>query len=500
MPTTRLTAGSHKSVASETEFLSTRSLIITYGLALMPALVGAAIYRGPWMDEFWSLWLSGGGSPSVDVQTRWLEDVHPPLYSALFYWIFHAIKLDIRVSRLLNIVPLVLFFLATVYFSSKDRRDRNYYVLFFVATSSCPLFVKHFSEFRSYFTGLCAVAILLSALRYMCSISDDTSGRKSFAEWAILTLALIACLNIHYITALFTAITGTAFGLRLLLRGNKAFFLKIAVIGIIGALPLVAFFSIQASYLASASTSFWIKSSFSQALTTMFKVAALAIAPQIVLGFVVAKSRAYSASAKGKITDANPSKDIFSPTLMSSIVVFCLLLDRYLLPVAAAFTAVLVDLASRSIHSHRLLLPAVFLNATVLVVAAGIKAGLTPGWYESASRIENHLRACPSSQVIPVTWHAGRVKNQKQVLELGYAYVASRFGIPLSTIQDRKSSALAAQCPNIIWIEHTAAKAVSPNGTKQVLEQYFPDGSYRDAQKVSLETGSAKTSLILLAN
>jgi hypothetical protein len=243
----------------------------------------------------------------------------------------------------------------------------------------------------------------------------------------------------------------------------------------------------------------------------MFKVAALAIAPQIVLGFVVAKSRAYSASAKGKITDANPSKDIFSPTLMSSIVVFCLLLliintrtpivvDRYLLPVAAAFTAVLVDLASRSIHSHRLLLPAVFLNATVLVVAAGIKAGLTPGWYESASRIENHLRACPSSQVIPVTWHAGRVKNQKQVLELGYAYVASRFGIPLSTIQDRKSSALAAQCPNIIWIEHTAAKAVSPNGTKQVLEQYFPDGSYRDAQKVSLETGSAKTSLILLAN
>src|SRR5690349_7686409 len=57
------------------------------GLVCLVLCLIAIYARGTWLDEYWSVWLSGPSLPfTAAARNRWLPDVgHPALFNTLFW-------------------------------------------------------------------------------------------------------------------------------------------------------------------------------------------------------------------------------------------------------------------------------------------------------------------------------------------------------------------------------------------------------------------------------
>lgn len=109
--------------------------------ALMAVVaVWAAWQRGPWLDEFWTLWLSRHDVPLMAaVRERWLIDVHPPFFTGMNWLVQTWAGNSIVARRLMNFLPLVASLLLTTTLCRRYPNNRKYIIICAFKACSHPV-------------------------------------------------------------------------------------------------------------------------------------------------------------------------------------------------------------------------------------------------------------------------------------------------------------------------------------------------------------------------
>ncbi len=121
----------------KTQYKSPLLFAIVYTFSAFSILIYSALHRGPWLDEFWSLWVSDDAISFESIlKTRWLVDVHPPMFPAFVYAASKLIPLNIISGRFFNLIPLLLSAAFLTYVFVIDRRMRQFLFLFSLTIAS----------------------------------------------------------------------------------------------------------------------------------------------------------------------------------------------------------------------------------------------------------------------------------------------------------------------------------------------------------------------------
>jgi uncharacterized membrane protein len=164
----------------------------TLGVCLMFVLI-LQQQRGLWLDEAWSIWLSGHdiALPRI-IRERWITDVHPPLFSAYAWTLEPLLGGSVGAMRLVNLGGLPLAALTALQ-AWRRGIDRDFLMLFAVMVAASPFFILYAAEFRSYFLQLLFAACLIAQLRMA------HAGR---ASWPTLGFTALLLVNLHYMGSL----------------------------------------------------------------------------------------------------------------------------------------------------------------------------------------------------------------------------------------------------------------------------------------------------------
>ena len=178
--------------------------------AFVILLVGAAaVLRGPWSDEYWSLWMEhpGGGVARI-AHARWFRDVHPPLFY-LGNWLFWPlVGPGVAGHRLLNLLPVAGLGGVALYAARTAPAMRAMLIVLLVLVLSNRDF-EYLAEHRSYLSTLCFSTATVLLLYRITLAERDLDPTRDRGLIAILAATILLALNLHYIGAM---ITGVAIG------------------------------------------------------------------------------------------------------------------------------------------------------------------------------------------------------------------------------------------------------------------------------------------------
>ncbi|SON57989.1 putative membrane protein [Hartmannibacter diazotrophicus] len=456
-----------KSIADSRPQFKLGLLLAALTAALFGALVYLAVYsRGPWMDEFWSLYLSSPELSTSDAfWTRWALDVHPPLFSMLLHLSQSALDLSIVTGRMLNTTPAALTALFFLTLALVDKSQRKFLLVYSILVLSCWAFIRYFPEFRSYFSALCSFAILIACLKRIDATEEPLSGINGTLVWAGFAASLAFCINLHYIVAFITVVTVAVFGIGFALRRHWKLFWTLAVLGTLSVAPLLAFFIAQRQFLEHMAETFWLNVGTLEALVLLSKFF-LVIASGSAIATLVALVRLPSIFMTGvRQSIADDPEVRFALMLIVAMVIAIaavlvvnverpIVQARYMLSLGLLQLALVATLSSSLILQSRLLLGLVFLNSAVSILYQGHEVGSEKQWYSSAEIIKHQLALCPASRVHPERGEIFGDANYANVKELAYHYTARHAGFPIDDLDTPITASPAAQCPPIVWAEH----------------------------------------------
>jgi hypothetical protein len=254
----------------------------------------AALNKGPWLDEFWSYYLTEPGLDFTSLlRDRWLRDTHPVPANMLYLIVRGLGAEDPGPARLLlNLPALAGMAAAAVLFFRAATRRRSFYLLFPALVLALPDATLFVSEFRSYFWQVAVFVVALQQLHFSFSEADREVARLRPLQ-VIGQGAVLLSLLLHFITsALITPVYMLA-ALALLREGRRAAAKRLAISVVLAWAILVPLVLIQ--YLSGANDLDvrWITTNTPQALwmfaesfIAVAKGAAVPIALLAILGFL----------------------------------------------------------------------------------------------------------------------------------------------------------------------------------------------------------------------
>ncbi|MCJ2017362.1 hypothetical protein MKK84_07985 [Methylobacterium sp. E-065] len=445
--------------------------------------VWAAWQRGPWLDEFWTLWLSKHDVPlTAAVRERWLIDVHPPFFTGVNWLVQTWAGDSILVRRLMNFLPLIASLLLATALCRRYPNNGNYIIIcsFMIVTS--PVSSYNMTEIRSYFTQICCMTSLIICLYTMMTLSRDALIRDHRLLAVSLFLLILLALNIHYVTTVVaTSIVATS-GLCMLVRRQWNWFFLLLAAGLVASVPLMAWFITQTAFLDQISGTFWIKVSLPIALKTLiaqivksfgFNLAVLA-ALAILLANLLQMRRTGGVTADRVRSEIDPpgvgtGHTLFVIAMIAGLACAAALLlavnikhphlfvARYLSSIALTTIAIVAALIVNVVRQRRLLFTLLLLNGALIYGITVISHALDRGWDSAASLIQAQKNQCASSQVFATEYPANYVvPNQDQVIDWAYHVEAARYGFPVQVLTSRAPLDLSQgeRCPAILWIDH----------------------------------------------
>lgn len=443
----------------------------------------AAWYRGPWLDEFWTLWLSKHDVPLADaVRNRWLIDVHPPFFTGLNWLVQTWAGDSILIRRFMNFIPLLASLLLAAALCRRYPNTRNFIIVcvFLIVTS--PAFSYNMTEIRSYFTQICCMTSLIVCLYALMALDREERIRDHrFLAVSLFCLILLS-LNIHYVTTVVaTSIVATS-GLCMLVRRQWNWFLLLLSAGLVASVPLMAWFITQTSFLDQISGTFWIKVTFPVAVKTLIaqivKSFGFNLAVLVSLGLLISgllqRRRDDGATVdhlRSEIDppDVGPGHTLFIIALSAGLACAAVLLlavnikhphlfvARYLSAIALTAIAIVAALIVNIVRQRRLLFGLLLLNGALVYGVVVISHALDHGWDSAASVIQAQKGQCTSSQIFAAEYPANYVvPNQDQVIDWAYHLEAARYGFPVQVLKSRSRLDLSdgERCPAILWIDH----------------------------------------------
>ena len=479
-------------------------------LACTLALIGAAWMRGPWLDEFWSSWLS---DPTTHIGRafveRWMLDVHPPLFSFALYAIRHVVDFDMFGGRMVNLSIVAATFLLFLHIRARSAHTAVL-DLFAVCALSMEMFVEQVLDFRSYTAVGCTVFLVLVCAFVLLESGGARSGRSDRGIWAIFAFATILGINLHYIAGMYVDfLCATLAGALLLTRRTRECCRILAILSVANA-PVLAFVIAQRDYIITCITGgLWIETTAIDALVVTgvgMRRALLVPLALVALGFALNRFR--WRPDRAAIDPGSPGNLRFAGMLAAAMVAFLIFIvalnsvvplvqGRYLMPVFITAQFALLCLIPERIFrlQERDYVYAVALTAIVAWHAASFAR--QEQWTELTARVRQLTNDCPGSRVFTGVWWVISTPNEDRVFNFAYDSMSRRHGFRQEPIHVDVTPNPSAVCPDLFWFEHVDIGRESDGETFATkFKHRIPN--YRDAD-VDVVVGKAGNSLLFVA-
>lgn len=435
--------------------------MLAVGLAICVAfMLLAASLRGPWLDEFWSVYQASQELPLAQLyRERWLADVHPPFFYFMA-WLFEPITGDrIELKRLINLLPLAFVGLVVWCFALRVREAWPATLAIFIAGST--IFLDTFADHRPYFTFLAGWFATFAGLVFIESGSGDRHS-KDLLPSLLISVSILLSLNTHFINGLFAGIILGVFILRHWSGGKRRWALWLFGSSLLGGGIAIVTGLIQWSQTRGIIENFWLVASIGDACRAISFVAALTVAPCIaaIVGIYFFRGEidnwrwAFARTALVAVAVAIVSAiatNEFKPMVVRRYMYF-------LSPPIVTAVAVLADpiLLKKKWLAWLVLLNIIAANGTL-----ALKRMHTPHAYELARFAAVASKECPTTQIVAVPHWAASAKSvppfpgEPEVTALMYSTLARQFGFRIISPADWSMS---TDCPTIIWVENADIK------------------------------------------
>ncbi|WP_322963232.1 hypothetical protein [Sphingomonas fuzhouensis] len=460
-------------------------------VALVCAMVTAMRWRGPWYDEFYTLYVTRPGIPLPYAFSRWLADNHPPLFYALSRattWLGAAVE----ERRLLNLFILIAAAVQIAWWLIPHGLRRIGWV-FAVGLSCAWPAIDRAAELRSNYLAFAAAAVAVAAL-----VAFDRGYRaQRRAEWVMLTLALLVAFNVHLAASMVVGSLAAAMILRRLLARDGPGAARLFAAATLAAIPMMIHIACSFERIESNTRDFWIKGGFRAArwaIQTELERNLSANLPITILAIIGFALLAYRSWRERRLA---PMIDL-AMTLAAGLALGCVVMiaihlwrpfviDRYLVTLHPPLAMILALGVAALLDRIRPLFAGLLCAVMTLSALATIRENMTrtwmqPSWYGTARTIAAIRRACPTTRV-HIDWSGNQstiaappVEN-RAVFPFAYHIVAARFGFPLNAAGDHT---MPRDCPTLFWTEHVPGHAGTTQGLAAALRaQGFPIGRAR---------------------
>jgi hypothetical protein len=441
--------------------------------AVLVGVIASAFFRGPSMDEFWTFWFAEPSVPLPDAFThRWLEDMHPPLYSFIERITTSIFGPGYVLERLLNLVPMAAVVGFGVHAWARFPSARRFLMVAGVLWTSSLFFTEYFAEQRSYFAQHCFASIFIACLVGVQTFETDTPARRrALAIWLLASLAL--AVNLHFITAF---VCGVALGmgiLRELIRRRYRVAALLTLAGVVAAAPLMVIATLQLpTLLARSGGNFWIETGRFEAVYVLFRTIVHGSGANLVAGLLALwlvweafVCRRPQVAAGGAM--AAPRMDafltLFAAAALSALALLAInqstpiIVPRFLVGFTTLTIVAVALLIQDAVFQLRWAFPAMLANA---VAIAGYDLSLTinePRIFEVIPAIKDELARCPD-QPVWATDRAGEVVlvNEQAVHANAYRLMEQWKGIDVTYFHpaDSRPTITGGPCGALVWIAH----------------------------------------------
>lgn len=212
--------------------------------SLLPlsVMLAAMVLKPLWRDEYWSLFFS---EPALDlttlVQTRMLEEVHPPLYYLALHAWRSVLPNDPIIARLLA-VPIVLAGAAAIWLLGKNKRETLIFLLFSLGSYWVIYFA---AEVRPYLLLYVSCALSVFVLARLTEGGGVGGAWLLYPLWTFLGVAIGLT---HYFGGIWFAAAGLCAGVAELIAKRPGRFIAIGVATTVALAPAAvwAYYSAQA--------------------------------------------------------------------------------------------------------------------------------------------------------------------------------------------------------------------------------------------------------------
>ena len=437
--------------------------------AFVVAAVWTLFERGPWYDEFYTLYVTSPRLPLLEaLRERWLADNHPPL----FYALARATALlgdTAEPRRLMNVAIAAATFAGGWVVVRQVQSLRIPAIAMLLTVAAQPLAMFEVSELRSYFLSLCSLALLVLA------VLAEWLGQPRRRLRALAAGAALVAFNTHIVTTVIAGALVAPFLALTLLRGDRARFLTIALpVGLAG-ITFVAVTAFQLPLWLHNTGNFWIPAGFDAARWPLEHTLArtLSANPVVTMGSLIGgilfavhgvRERRLSRELEAVML-LGIGAAFAAATLIAIHLVRPLLIEKYLvglIPVIAAGMALGFAETGRAMGRKR--------EIVLLVAGLAVTLGMIPGnareaaavasWNGSASLVAKVVESCPGTAVhfdpafVNEYTMALPPKDNRDVIPFAYRMMAARHGFVLEPQQSRR---IPTRCPALIWGEHDAS-------------------------------------------
>jgi hypothetical protein len=443
--------------------------------------VAAAWTRGPWMDEFWTLWATDPNVPwGQALRQRWLTDVHPPAFYMVSRLLGEVLGNDVAIRRFQNLLPLAGLIAALAYAARYWKNAGRFLLTYTVLAFSSFFMTGYFPEYRSYFAQFCCGVVF-----YGCGyalLSGDrilTPGDRVRSAWVLLLMSVLL-VNLHFVTAVIALISLGGMAITAWMFGQRRLITAFCAMAAVAAVPLAVTVAFQAHYLvAESGGQFWIKAGLASSVRAIVisigkgmgcNIVAFGLAGWMILQrsrawpwFGATPHQAGARVATGESWEAT----IGLAFLGSALAGFCFFLvislqtpivtDRYFVLCSAAIVCGVAILVKDIVFERRLAFVMLLVNAAVFLAFVGDKLILEPRWNASAALVSAQVAKCPSTTVDAFKFpYAGSLPNEWTVLGAAHAYLGARFGfhVQMVTAETYQRFDPGQRCPRILWTEH----------------------------------------------
>jgi hypothetical protein len=499
------------------------------GCVFLACGVYAALERGPWIDEFWTLWFSQHDVTLGELlRSRWVADYNPPLFS-FWHWLaslaFGSAQLPHRLLNLLAVAWVLYFVIGA---ARRYPASTNVLVIHAMLMLSLPAAVPYFAELRSYFAQIAIFQVLMGVLIVAADRAADIDWRRDRWLVVVAALSVYMALNIHYIS---TVLAGPVIGAAIVLswrRGQRRWALLLACAALLSALPLFAFYLLHHRYLVGEMQGFWVTGGVLQGLRVFRAAVVDALVANPLAGALAAAAALVWVGDWARRRWAGWSERIFAPALAQqltparrrrgllvalalALVAFGaamlvlqarhpLLMDRYLFSfqvvVAGMLALVIAEAAAR-----RTVLLWLLCAGAVLALAASARETPKQHWDVTARKVAEVVRDCPSTTVYVAT--APRPipapPALPTVLEWAHRLQGQRFGFDVHPIDLHAGKLPAAPdaCPAVLWLEHVKGLE-RLTGVREVLAHLHLDVEPQvDVARARLSVGESGLVLVM---
>lgn len=434
----------------------------------------AAISRGIWMDELWSLRL---GDPTLSVDELWrglLQEANPISGNILYRLVAGTGATDIGTLRLLlNLPAALLLLVATFAFSRTSPTRSPFYVIFVLLVLTLPGFIDGLSDYRSYFWQICWSAMLLQFAYAILVERARPALPRSRTLAGLGLLSIVVATMLHFIAGLVVSSFVSLLLLRLAVGRMWRVFLPVATAAAAVWLLMIVQAIRQYGHISDTFDFNWISTTPMQGIATIATALIVAAGVNLVAsGWAVAAYRDLDEASAGRVRG-------FAGLLLVGLVGSALLLlaingvkpfivARYLLVWQVAVCALIAALgAARVAASGRRLAGVLAVSALVVGLTATVRAR-EANWHATRDFIAAAVSRCPASRVYATTsWTLGPGAESRyaawegRTMIAGYRSLARQAGFDV-TILDASGGRLGvdATCPTLLWIEHLAGRPV----------------------------------------